>query len=182
MSARIPLSTYRLQFGKHLTFGDLAALVPYLDRLGVDACYTSPCLKATSGTAHRYDICDHDAFNPELGGAEGFAARPGRSRHTAWVSFSSRADDGRTRASTMITATSRRWSSPSPTAAGRSTRVWADDLHHQLRRATAGDTEGYYADFTGSTECIAATIRQGWFYTGQPVMAARQPRGSARRG
>ena len=56
--------------------------------------------------------------------------------------------------------------------------VRAEDLHHQLRRATAGDTEGYYADFTGSTECIAATIRQGWFYTGQPVMAARQPKGS----
>jgi maltooligosyltrehalose trehalohydrolase len=56
--------------------------------------------------------------------------------------------------------------------------VWADDLHHQLRRATAGDREGYYADYRGTTDDIAATIRQGWFYTGQPTMRDRHPRGS----
>ena len=47
--------------------------------------------------------------------------------------------------------------------------VWADDLHHQLRRRTAGDVEGYYADFDGTAEDIARTLRQGWFYTGQPT-------------
>ncbi|MDC0711140.1 malto-oligosyltrehalose trehalohydrolase [Stigmatella sp. ncwal1] len=45
--------------------------------------------------------------------------------------------------------------------------VWADDLHHQLRRAFAGDSEGYYQDYTGSAEDIARTLRQGWFYEGQ---------------
>jgi maltooligosyltrehalose trehalohydrolase len=45
--------------------------------------------------------------------------------------------------------------------------VWADDLHHELRVHTAGDAEGYYEDFTGSTGDIARTIQQGWFYTGQ---------------
>ena len=45
--------------------------------------------------------------------------------------------------------------------------VWADDLHHQLRRAFAGDSEGYYRDYTGSVEDIARTLRQGWFYEGQ---------------
>jgi maltooligosyltrehalose trehalohydrolase len=45
--------------------------------------------------------------------------------------------------------------------------VWADDLHHQLRRAFAGDNEGYYQDYTGSVEDIARTLRQGWFYEGQ---------------
>jgi maltooligosyltrehalose trehalohydrolase len=45
--------------------------------------------------------------------------------------------------------------------------VWADDFHHQMRRLLAGDSEGYYRDYTGSATDLAATIRQGWFYTGQ---------------
>jgi len=45
--------------------------------------------------------------------------------------------------------------------------VWADDLHHQFRRRLAGDDEAYFRDFTGTTADIAATINQGWFYTGQ---------------
>ena len=46
--------------------------------------------------------------------------------------------------------------------------VWADDLHHQIRRKLSGDDEAYYRDYTGSTADIATTINQGWFYTGQP--------------
>jgi maltooligosyltrehalose trehalohydrolase len=45
--------------------------------------------------------------------------------------------------------------------------VWADDFHHQMRRLFAGDSEGYYQDYTGSTEDLAATLRKGWFYEGQ---------------
>jgi maltooligosyltrehalose trehalohydrolase len=45
--------------------------------------------------------------------------------------------------------------------------VWADDFHHQIRRRTAGDREGYYEDFSGSIADVATTVRQGWFYTGQ---------------
>jgi len=45
--------------------------------------------------------------------------------------------------------------------------VWADDFHHQARVHTAHDREGYYADFSGTAEDIAATLRQGWFFRGQ---------------
>jgi maltooligosyltrehalose trehalohydrolase len=45
--------------------------------------------------------------------------------------------------------------------------VWADDFHHHLRRSLAGDTDGYFADFDGTAASIAATARQGWFFTGQ---------------
>jgi maltooligosyltrehalose trehalohydrolase len=54
---------------------------------------------------------------------------------------------------------------------------WADDFHHQLRRAFAGDKEGYYADYTGSAPDIAATLRKGWFYEGQLSPSRGEPRG-----
>jgi (1->4)-alpha-D-glucan 1-alpha-D-glucosylmutase len=62
-----PASTYRLQLGPDLTFADATALTPYLARLGVDALYLSPMLKARPGSTHGYDICDHAAVNPDLG-------------------------------------------------------------------------------------------------------------------
>jgi maltooligosyltrehalose trehalohydrolase len=45
--------------------------------------------------------------------------------------------------------------------------VWSDDFHHQMRRALAGDHDGYFQDFEGTAQSIATTARQGWFYTGQ---------------
>jgi maltooligosyltrehalose trehalohydrolase len=45
--------------------------------------------------------------------------------------------------------------------------VWADDFHHHLRHALAGDRDGYFADFDGTAASIAATARQGWFFRGQ---------------
>ncbi|MDQ3809585.1 MAG: alpha-amylase family glycosyl hydrolase, partial [Chloroflexota bacterium] len=45
--------------------------------------------------------------------------------------------------------------------------VWADDFHHALRRYLVGDREGYYADFEGTLEEVARTVRQGWLYQGQ---------------
>jgi len=56
--------------------------------------------------------------------------------------------------------------------------VWADDFHHQVRRHIAGDDEGYYRDYTGTTEDLATTINQGWFYTGQHSVHLDQPRGT----
>ncbi len=56
--------------------------------------------------------------------------------------------------------------------------TWSDDFHHQMRRALAGDTDGYFADFTGSTADIAATARQGWFYRGQDAPSFGGPRGT----
>lgn len=55
--------------------------------------------------------------------------------------------------------------------------AWADDFHHQLRVALTGEREGYYADYTGSAQDLAATMRQGWFYTGQRSAAMGHPRG-----
>ncbi|HJU27269.1 MAG TPA: alpha-amylase family glycosyl hydrolase, partial [Rhodanobacteraceae bacterium] len=68
----IPRATYRLQFNRDFTFADAAALVPYLAALGVSHLYASPWLKARGGSTHGYDIVDHGAFNPELGGEAGF--------------------------------------------------------------------------------------------------------------
>ena len=45
--------------------------------------------------------------------------------------------------------------------------VWSDDFHHHMRHRLAGDSDGYYRDFDGTTESIAKTIRDGWFFTGQ---------------
>jgi len=56
--------------------------------------------------------------------------------------------------------------------------VWADDFHHQMRRAFAGDNEGYYADYTGSMEDLARTLRQGWFYEGQVSQVHGHARGT----
>jgi maltooligosyltrehalose trehalohydrolase len=56
--------------------------------------------------------------------------------------------------------------------------VWADDFHHQARVHTAHDHEGYYADFTGSAADLAATLRQGWFFTGQLSTYLNEMRGS----
>jgi maltooligosyltrehalose trehalohydrolase len=52
--------------------------------------------------------------------------------------------------------------------------VWADDFHHQLRSALAGDNEGYYADYTGEAEDIASTVQRGWFYEGQPRLTTEE--------
>jgi maltooligosyltrehalose trehalohydrolase len=45
--------------------------------------------------------------------------------------------------------------------------VWADDFHHQARVHTARDRDGYYADFSGSIQDLAVTLRGGWFFRGQ---------------
>ncbi len=45
--------------------------------------------------------------------------------------------------------------------------VWSDDFHHHMRHRLAGDSDGYYRDFDGTTESIARTVENGWFFTGQ---------------
>jgi len=52
--------------------------------------------------------------------------------------------------------------------------VWADDLHHQLRRLTAGDREGYFARYGGTVAQVVDTLRQGWSF--EPRGAALPPR------
>jgi len=71
---RRPVSTYRLQLSRRHGFGDARALLPYLDDLGITDVYSSPVLKATPGSTHGYDICDHSQLNPELGSDADYTA------------------------------------------------------------------------------------------------------------
>ncbi len=67
-----PLTVYRMQFHSGWRFEDAHQLVAYLRQLGVTHLYSSPILKARSGSRHGYDIVDHNAINPELGSEEDF--------------------------------------------------------------------------------------------------------------
>ena len=70
MQARIPVSTYRLQFNREFTFGQARALADYFEELGVTDYYSSPVLRAREGSMHGYDIVEHARVNPEAGGEE----------------------------------------------------------------------------------------------------------------
>ncbi len=72
MPPAIPRATYRLQLTAEFGFDEAAAIVPYLNRLGVSHVYTSPFLKSRRGSTHGYDVVDHNVINPELGGEQGF--------------------------------------------------------------------------------------------------------------
>ncbi|MBF0459694.1 MAG: malto-oligosyltrehalose synthase, partial [Nitrospirae bacterium] len=65
---KIPVSTYRLQLRGSFKFSAAAAIIPYLNELGISDIYTSPYLKARSGSAHGYDIVDPTVISEELGG------------------------------------------------------------------------------------------------------------------
>ncbi|MCA1644354.1 MAG: malto-oligosyltrehalose synthase [Chloroflexi bacterium] len=69
---RPPSGTYRLQFHAGFTFDDARRLVPYLHDLGISHVYTSPYLRARSGSTHGYDVADPSSLNPELGSQEDF--------------------------------------------------------------------------------------------------------------
>ena len=56
--------------------------------------------------------------------------------------------------------------------------VWADDFHHQVRRLTAHDDEGYFASFSGTISDLVETLRKGWFYEGQWCSAISGRRGT----
>jgi len=65
--ARIPVSTYRLQFNSGFTFRDARAIVDYLDALGISDCYASSYLAAVPGSPHGYDVVDPTRLNPDIG-------------------------------------------------------------------------------------------------------------------
>ncbi|HJQ35326.1 MAG TPA: malto-oligosyltrehalose synthase [Pyrinomonadaceae bacterium] len=70
VQARIPVSTYRLQFNRDFTFEQARSLVEYFSELGVTDYYASPVLKARPGSPHGYDVVDHTQVNPEVGSEE----------------------------------------------------------------------------------------------------------------
>lgn len=72
LATRIPNATYRVQLNKNFGFREAAKIVPYLKRLGISDIYTSPILKARSGSLHCYDVTDHAVLNPEIGTTQDF--------------------------------------------------------------------------------------------------------------
>ncbi|HEX6985830.1 MAG TPA: alpha-amylase family glycosyl hydrolase, partial [Planctomycetaceae bacterium] len=70
----VPLSTYRLQLrAEGSTLDDAAALVPYLDALGIGDAYLSPLFRAREQSTHGYDVVDHGVVEPAFGGEEALA-------------------------------------------------------------------------------------------------------------
>ncbi len=78
--ARTPGATYRLQMHEEFTFEDAAAIVPYLEQLGITDAYLSPIFEARPHSRHGYDVARHDCLNPELGGEPGFGVLTGALR------------------------------------------------------------------------------------------------------
>lgn len=68
-----PRATYRCQFHNGFGFHEAAAIVPYLHDLGVSHIYASPVWHARPGSGHGYDVCNHQEFDPELGGEAGWS-------------------------------------------------------------------------------------------------------------
>ncbi|HEU4520618.1 MAG TPA: malto-oligosyltrehalose synthase [Thermoanaerobaculia bacterium] len=69
---RLPIATYRFQFHSGFTFDEARQLLPYLKDLGITDVYSSPVLRARTGSTHGYDVVDASMVNPELGGEEQF--------------------------------------------------------------------------------------------------------------
>src|SRR3954467_5958871 len=70
----LPASTYRLQIHGTFTLFDARDIVPYLQRLGIGAVYTSPYFAAEKGSTHGYDVTNHNELNAEAGGLEAHRA------------------------------------------------------------------------------------------------------------
>jgi (1->4)-alpha-D-glucan 1-alpha-D-glucosylmutase len=70
----VPSSTYRLQVHGEFTLHDARDIVPYLQRLGAGAAYTSPYFAAEPASTHGYDVTNHNEINREVGGDAAHAA------------------------------------------------------------------------------------------------------------
>ncbi len=68
--SKVPRATYRLQLNPDFTLDEAAGLADYLAALGISHLYLSPCLQATPGSAHGYDVVDYGRVNDDLGGTE----------------------------------------------------------------------------------------------------------------
>jgi (1->4)-alpha-D-glucan 1-alpha-D-glucosylmutase len=65
--------TYRLQMHQGFPLSAATGILPYLKNLGISHVYLSPCLQASPGSTHGYDVTDPTVINPELGGETGWA-------------------------------------------------------------------------------------------------------------
>ncbi|HLW25268.1 MAG TPA: malto-oligosyltrehalose synthase [Steroidobacteraceae bacterium] len=62
------IATYRLQLHAGFTLADAERILGYLAELGVSHLYLSPCLQATPGSLHGYDVTDPTRVSEDLGG------------------------------------------------------------------------------------------------------------------
>ncbi len=62
------IATYRLQLHAGFTLADAGKVLPYLKDLGISHVYLSPCLQATRGSQHGYDVTDPRRISDDLGG------------------------------------------------------------------------------------------------------------------
>ncbi len=69
-----PRATYRVQLREEFDFAAAAAIVPYLERLGVSHLYCSPYMQAAPHSPHGYDVVDPTKLSRELGGERGLMA------------------------------------------------------------------------------------------------------------
>jgi (1->4)-alpha-D-glucan 1-alpha-D-glucosylmutase len=65
-------ATYRLQLHADFPLAAAAEVLPYLKSLGISHVYLSPCLQASTGSKHGYDVADATTISSELGGEEGW--------------------------------------------------------------------------------------------------------------
>src|SRR5436190_23054189 len=68
----IPSASYRLQFNANFKFTDAERLLGYLSELGISHIYTSPLMKARSGSIHGYDVTNPNEINPDIGTSADF--------------------------------------------------------------------------------------------------------------
>ncbi len=62
------IATYRLQLHRDFTLADAEKVLAYLAQLGISHVYLSPCLQATRGSQHGYDVTDPARVSEDLGG------------------------------------------------------------------------------------------------------------------
>ncbi|MFA9441550.1 malto-oligosyltrehalose trehalohydrolase [Uliginosibacterium sp. sgz301328] len=56
--------------------------------------------------------------------------------------------------------------------------VWNDDFHHASRVALTGSRDGYFVDYTGTAQELAACLRHGYLFQGQYYSWQSRYRGS----
>ena len=66
-----PRATYRVQLREEFDFDDAAAIVPYLEELGISHLDCSPYMEAVAHSPHGYDVVDPGRVSAELGGDAG---------------------------------------------------------------------------------------------------------------
>ena len=66
-----PRATYRVQLREEFDFDAAAAIVPYLEQLGVSHLYCSPYMQAAVHSPHGYDVVDPTRVSDALGGEAG---------------------------------------------------------------------------------------------------------------